>query len=110
MRALQAELASGSDAVIRAPEPAVYRGASAGRSKVKGSGVAALTATRLLFRPILGKPIEIARSEIQELREDKWFLRSYTGGRLHTILKLNDGSEVGFFFSDPAAWAAALKP
>ncbi len=109
MTALKAELAAGPDPVVRAPEPAVYRGATAGRTKVKGNGVAALTSTRLLFRSIIGKPIEVARAEIESLREDKWFLRAYSG-KTHTILKLKDGSEVGFFFDDPAAWAAALKP
>lgn len=107
---LTAELKGGSDPLLKGPEPAVYRGASAGRSKVKGNGVAALTQSRLIFRPILGKPIEVPRADIASLREDKWFLRAYTGGRLHTILQLKDGSEVGFFFADPAAWAAALKP
>lgn len=105
---LKAELAASSEAPVRGPEPAAFRGSS--HTVVKGAGVAALTGRRLIFRPLVGTPIEVARDQITALREDKWFLGSYTGGRLHTILKLKDGTEVGFFFEDPAAWIAALKP
>lgn len=105
--ALTAELAAANEPMLRGPESAVYRGSTHG-SIVKGNGVAALTATRLVFRPLIGRPIDVARDQIAAIREDKWFLRAYTGGRLHTILKLKDGSEIGFFFTDPAAWRAAL--
>jgi hypothetical protein len=89
-------------------ENATYRGATARFGKVKGLGVIGLTERKLVFARAVGKLLEIDRAEIVGVRLDKWFLRSWTGGIQHTILKLRDGTEVGFFVRDPARWTAAL--
>jgi hypothetical protein len=107
--AVHDQLARSGEHIERAPESAVYRGASSRFSKVKGNGVIALTDRRLVFRKLFGSEIEVARGEIVALREDKWFLRAYCG-RTHLILKLADDTEIGFIVRDHAAWMAALKP
>jgi hypothetical protein len=106
---MRAALDATGEKIERGPERTTYRGASADYTKVKGLGVVALTARNLVYRPILGKQIAIPLDQLVSLRQDKWFLRSYTGGRLHTILKLRSGTEVGFFFTDSSAWLAALQ-
>lgn len=73
-------------------------------------GVAGLTPTQLIFRPVLGKKIEVPLDQVTGLREDKWFLRSYTGGRMHLILTLKSGAEIGFFFADHPTWMALVRP
>ena len=103
------ELGGSGERIVRAPESAVYRGASSRFSKVKGNGVITLTDRRLIFRKLFGSEIEVARGEIVALREDKWFLRSYCG-RMHLILELVDGTEIGFIVRNQAGWMATLKP
>jgi hypothetical protein len=97
----------GPNPVIDA-ETATYRGATARFGKVKGLGVIGLTERRLVFARAVGQPLEIDRSEIVGVREDKWFLRSYTSGIRHLILQLRDGTEVGFFVRELGRWTEAL--
>lgn len=107
---LQRELDAAGQKAVRGPEGATYRGSSTGFSKVKGLGVAALTPTQLIFRPIMGKRIDVPLDQVIGVREDKWFLRSYAGGRMHLILTLKSGAEVGFFFADHSTWMALVRP
>lgn len=107
---LRDELALAGDAIVRGPERASYRGATATYSKVGGLGVVALTERRLIFRKAIGAPLEIPRAEIAGVREAKVFRRSVSGGRTHVVVQLAGGGEVGFYFADPAAWISALTP
>jgi hypothetical protein len=90
-------------------ETATYRGATQRFGRVKGLGLIGLTERHLVFVAAVGKKvIELDRTEVVGVREDKWFLRSYTGGQRHLILRLRDGTEVGFFVRDLARWRTAL--
>jgi hypothetical protein len=91
------------------PERADYRGATATYGRVKGLGVAALTDRRLAFRKAIGKPVDVPADQIVGVREDRVFLRSVVGGRRHVIVKLADGTEVGYFFQSPEHWLGALR-
>jgi hypothetical protein len=107
---LRRELEAAGEPIVRGPERASYRGATAMYGTVAGIGIVALTEKRLLMRKAIGKPVEIARGDIVGVRTDKWFRRSRVGGREHVIVKTASGAEVGFFFVDEAAWVAALSP
>jgi hypothetical protein len=91
------------------PERAVYRGATSTYGRVKGLGVAALTERRLAFRKAIGKPVDVPVDQIVGVREDRVFLRSVTAGRRHVIVKLSDGTEVGYYFASPEQWLGALR-
>ncbi|MEZ4427083.1 MAG: hypothetical protein R3A51_05230 [Nannocystaceae bacterium] len=107
---LRAELDGSGERLVLGPEPAIYRGATAGRTKVKGNGIIALTDRRLLFDKLIGDRVEVSRAEIVGVRVDRWFLRSARGGKLHLIVKLQSGEEVGYIVRDHEAWVAALQP
>lgn len=105
---LQAEFAASGERVRLGPTPALYRGATA-RSGYKGNGVAALTDRRLVIRKLVGAGIEIPAADIVGVREDKWFLRAYTGSKQHVIVKTKGDAEVGLIVGDHAAWMTALR-
>jgi hypothetical protein len=106
---LSIELASSGETIRRGPESALYRGGTAGFSKIKGNGVLVLTDRRLLCQKLVGGRVEVPLVAIAGVREATWFLRSATGGHQHLVVQLHDGSEVGFFVSDHPAWIAALR-
>ena len=105
---LREELAAAGERVTRGPEAAVYRGATDRYPQVKGNGIIALTDRRLIFRPLMGRHLELSLDQLTGVREEKWFLRSYNG-RMHLILRMKDGAEVGFMVADHPAWMAALR-
>jgi hypothetical protein len=107
---LQAELAASGEQVRLAPQPSLYRGATAksGYPFAKGNGVAALTDRRLVIRKLVGAGVEIPTSDIIGVREDKWFQRAYVG-KLHVIVKTKGDAEVGLIVGDHAAWMTALQ-
>ncbi|WP_316574558.1 hypothetical protein [Nocardia canadensis] len=97
------------DVLVRGPEQALYRGASApGFPAAKGNGVVALTATELHFRPYLGSSFAVPVAEIVSAREAKVFRGAVTGGRTHLVVDTRAG-EVGFFVADNAAWLHAIE-
>jgi hypothetical protein len=108
MGSLAVELAATGETARRGPEPAVYRGGTAGYSRVKGNGLLVLTDRRLLCQKLVGGRVEVPLQAIAGMREATWFLRSATASQQHLIVQLQDGSEVGFFVSDHSAWLAAL--
>lgn len=84
-----------SETVLRPPEKARYRGATAPNYPTVGNNcVIALTKRRLLFLTVTGKSTEIPVSEIRGVHEAKVFKVS--------------GGEVAFFVVDNAAWIAAI--
>ena len=106
---LREELAAADERATHGPESVIYRGATDRYPKVKGNGIIALTHRRLIFRPLIGKRLELSLDQLTGVREGKWFLNSYAGGRMHLILRMNDGAEVGFMVKDHPAWMAALR-
>lgn len=105
-RDLEAELAG--SAVVLGPESAVYRGTTGDYPRVKGNGLIALTAQRLLFRKLLGAGLDIDRSGITGVRLSKSFNRSVVGGRTHLVVTTVSG-EVAFFVTDIDEWVHALS-
>lgn len=111
-RAVAAQLATEleSESVVRAPEKAVYRGATAsGYPMVRNNGLIALTGSRLLFRTLTGKAFEIPVASIRGVRLAKVFNRSAVGGREHLVVQTASG-QIAFYVSDNPAWVAALTP
>lgn len=106
---LKDSVALSGDRFIIEPEGALYRGGTGTYSRVKGNGVIALTDRRLIFKKLVGGDIEIPLGSVEKVSESKWFLRSYRSGRLHLILHLRDGSEVGFIIKNHDAWMRALE-
>ena len=106
---MQAELAAAGERVDRGPEAALYRGASGNRSRVKGNGIIVLTDRRVLFRKLFGAAVDVPIADVTGVRDGKWFLRAYAGGRLHLILQLKGGDEVGFMVADHPGWMAAIR-
>lgn len=97
------------DTVLRAPERALYRGATApGFPAAKGNGVLALTATALHFRPYVGTAFVIPVTDMLSAREAKVFQGAVTGGRTHLVIGTRAG-EVAFFVADTAAWSRAVE-
>jgi hypothetical protein len=97
-----------AETVIRAPEQASYRGATAsGFPRVNNNGVIALTSERLVFLTLTGTFIELPRNELTGIRQSKVFNRSVAGGHAHLIVQTRSG-ELGFFVRDNSAWVAAL--
>lgn len=97
-----------SETVLRPPEKARYRGATAANySRVSNNGVIALTRRRLAFVTVTGKSTEIPVSEIGGVHEAKVFNSSVVGGKTHLVVQV-PGGELGFFVVDNAAWIAAI--
>jgi hypothetical protein len=97
-----------SEATIRPPEKAIYRGATApGFSAVNNNGTIALTDHRLIFITLTGKVVEIPRADIIGVREAKVFKSSVRGGRSHLIVQVPAG-EVAFYVSSNADWINAI--
>ncbi|MBW0016218.1 MAG: hypothetical protein JO236_01515 [Mycobacterium sp.] len=110
-RAALATLTAGlqGETVLRAPEKARYRGASAPNYPAAGNnGVIALSRRRLVFLTVTGKSIEIPVSEIRGVREAKVFKSAVVGGKTHLVVQLLAG-EVAFFVVDNAAWMTAIN-
>ena len=97
-----------SENVLRPPEKARYRGATAPNYPgVSNNGVIALTKRRLVFLTVTGKPIEIPVSEIRGIHQAKVFKSSVVGGRTHLVVEVS-GGEVAFYVFDNAAWITAI--
>lgn len=108
---LQIELGKADERVLLGPEPGLYRGATSntGLPRTKGNSVVALTERRLVVRKLVGISVEIPTADIVGVRTDKWFEGAWTGGRMHVIVKLRTGGEIGLFVRDTDAWVAALQ-
>ena len=111
MTKLGADVAASGEKLLRGPEPALYRGATDRFSKASGNGVVALTDKRLVIRKIVGAGCEVPLVDVQAVRDDKWFRSGYKGGRLHVILQLAGGTELGFIVQQRAhaAWMEAFR-
>jgi hypothetical protein len=104
-----ADLAAAGEAVVRGPESVVYRGGSEHFPRVKGNGALALTSQRLVFRFLVKNGFEVPTDRIRSAREELWFKGAAKGGRMHLVLALEGGDEVGFYTSDNDAWISAIR-
>jgi hypothetical protein len=108
--AFEAEVSASGERVLRGPEPGVYRGTSGGLSQVKGNCQLVLTDRRLVFLKRTGGRVDVPVDQIAGVGEASAFLHSVVRGRTHVVVTMRDGSEVGFFARDHAAWVRALRP
>ena len=63
----------------------------------------------LVFRKVIGGRVDVPLDQVVAVRQDKWFMKNYRGGREHLILKTRSGIEVGFFVHDLPAWMTRLR-
>ena len=108
-QALVDDMGQSGEKLVLGPESALYRGGTGDFSRVKGSGVIALTPKRLVFRKLVGGEVEVPLNEIASVSENKWFLAAYHNGRQHLILELTDGTKVGFMVKDHQRWMEAVR-
>ncbi len=101
------EVAAAGETIDRGPERGTYRGATAQYGKVRGLGMLTLTNKRLMFRKVLGQPVDVPTSEIVGVREDRWFLGGATV-QMHLVVKLKSGIEVAYYVNDHQGWMARL--
>lgn len=80
-----------------------------GRVSVRSMGVMALTNKRLIFRVMFGKGFDIPVDDIVGISEAKWFQGMYRNGREFMILKLRDGSEIGFQTGNQQSWEEQIR-
>jgi hypothetical protein len=98
-----------AETLVRSPEEAGYRGATAsGYPIIKTAGTIAMTERRLVFLSRTGKLIQIPVAEIVGLRTSRVFKSSAAGNRTHLIILTRFG-EVGFLVSHTAAWLSAIN-
>lgn len=105
---MQRDLSLTGETALIGPERGHYSGGTPPHSMVKSLGVIALTRHRIVFLKPLGPPIEIPVSRIAEVSESKWFRGHYRGGRAFLVLRLDDGSEVGFQVREHDRWVREL--
>ena len=106
-RKLRDELIQADERALLGPEPALYSGATARFSKVRGNCVMALTERRLLVRMLVGRDFDLDRSEIVGVHDAKTFDGQYQGRR-YLVVDLKDATQVGFQVRDLRPWKAAL--
>jgi hypothetical protein len=107
--ALRERLEASGQRITLGPTAGVYRGGTGTYPRVKGNGVAVLTDERLIFCRVMGTEIEVPLALVTGVREARWFRRAAVPGRLHVILQLLDGQEVGFLLKDHPGWTRALR-
>ncbi len=103
------ELRRSGEATLIEPQPGSFRGASSGLSCVKCDGFISLTGRRLIFQRLFGHGIEITLPDVTAVLEQKTFLAARRKGRTHLVLRIGDGSEIGFFVRDVGEWKRLLE-
>jgi len=106
---LKRALEGSGERLVFGPEVGFYQRMICGIISMKTYGVMALTDHRLVFRKPIGKDIEIALSQVAEIRENKWFAGTYRGGRKFLILRLADGTEKAFQAKNHDRWMQELR-
>jgi hypothetical protein len=105
--ALGAEFAASGEAVVIAPEPALYGGATDVYPRAGGNMVAALTAHRLVLRRLGGQEIVVNRDDIASARESASF-RSSRRSSPWLVVTTRAGAELGLLVRQPQTWLNAL--
>jgi hypothetical protein len=109
-RAAHAQLAGelAVDPPVRGPESAVYRGSTGAYPKVAGNGQLALTASRLLFRKLVGRGVDVPLASITAVSTAKKFNGSVRGGYTHLVVHTRTG-DLGYYVTDLDGWVAAIE-
>lgn len=90
------------------PEKGSYQGMLRGIS-TKTMGAMGLTDSRLIFIPPWGRNMEYAIEDMVAVSENTWFAGNYWSGRPFIILKLADGTEVGFQTRNHQRWMEEIR-
>lgn len=103
---LESELAA--ETTIRPAESASYRGSTfAEHPTISNDGLIALTRSRLFFRTLTGKAIDIPMADITGVHAPEVVEKGTASGQQHLAIETGYG-EVGFLVDDAAAWVASL--
>jgi len=105
---LRRDLQRSGEEVLAGPEPAHYQGSTGERAMIKTLGVIALTRRRLVFRTPFGIGIELPISQVTSVKDSKWFLGGFRGGRRFLIVRVADGSEFAFMVRHHRRWMREL--
>lgn len=104
VEALKEEIASsvGSrERMVVPPVRADFSGGSRRFGRIRGSGIFALTDRRIIFRKLIGAPVEIALDEIESVTQARFYRGTWKAGLHNVIVRLRDGDEAGFGLRDP---------
>ncbi|MHB1000382.1 MAG: hypothetical protein ACYC27_14170 [Armatimonadota bacterium] len=106
---LKEKLMNSGENFIIEPESGTFRGSTGRFGVVKSMGVIALTENMIVFKKPFGGEIHLPITDIAEISENVFFMRSYHSGNAHLILKLKDGAFVGFIVKDIKRWVSELS-
>lgn len=109
---LEAICKAGGETMLMGPVHCQYRGAAFKYDKVKGSGMICVTEKRVLFERLSGSRVDIPRSEIAQVTEDRLFRgrRAFAmGDKRHLVIHTKDGNEIGFLMKDVGLWRDQLN-
>lgn len=110
LKEIENDIHVSGEAVIMSPQGASFNGADKTHGRVKCNGVIAATDKRILFRRLIGKPIDINRDEIIRVSKEKWFHKSSKMKLLHLVIHLKDENKVAFYVRDCDLWIAQISP
>lgn len=105
---LRQDISSTGEYLVLGPQNGYYA-KSKGIMAVKSMGVMALTNKRVVFRVLFGAGFDIPLEDIVGISGNRWFQGMYRNGQEFMILKLRDGSEIGFQTRDERAWAEQIR-
>lgn len=100
--------AIGEEQVLLGPASANYRGSTGGHPRVKGNGTLALTPTRLLFRMVVGGPVDIDLAAVTAVSTARAFGGSFVGGQTHLVVHTQTG-DLAWYVPDLERWRAAIE-
>lgn len=99
---------SAHERFLVSPQNAGYSGGPRRFGWARGSVVLALTDRRVIFRSLLGGPVEIELADIASVSEAAWYRGMYKAGRRHIVLQLKEGAKVAFMVRDARPWLEAF--
>lgn len=100
--------AVGDEQVLLGPASASYRGSTGGHPRVKGNGTLALTPTRLLFRAVVGKPVDVELAAVTGVSTARTFGGSFVGGQTHLVVHTSAG-DLAWYVPDHEKWRASIE-
>jgi hypothetical protein len=104
----QEGLEKSSEQLVIGPESVRFR-IDGQLSAMELPGLIALTATRLVIRPLAGADKEILIDQIADVATNNWFHGNYRSGMTWLIVKRSDGSEIGLIVHNSDLWVSELK-